>query len=187
MTDHSYRLAGWVAVAACAVFLLETGAYMMLELPGYRDQVPFLLPVGLLSIHVLLSSYALLRLRSLLHERYEFAGGDLPIYALVTGGIAIMLVRLFGDIVDGGEYVAIPLLLAGLVAGVASIMFGYRIYAMNGTLGGFKKVFAVAHIAAPLCFATVVLAPLGLLLMLLASGLLAAILLTDEHAELEFV
>ena len=187
MTDHSYRLAGWVAVAACAVFLAETGAYFMLELPRYQGRVPFLLPAGLLFIHVLLSSYALLRLRSLLNERYEFSNGDLPIYALVLGGVAIALLRAIGDLVDGSELIAVPLLLAGLLTGVASIIFGYRLFAVNGTLGGFKKAFAVTHIAAPVCFATVVLAPLGLLLMLLAAGLLAAIFLTDDHAELEFV
>ena len=187
MKDHSYRLAGWVAVAACAVFLLETGAYLMLELPVYQEQVPVLLPVGLLSLHVLLSSYALLRLRNLLHERYEFGGGDLPIYILVSGGIAIARIRATGDLIDGSEIIAIPLLLAGLVTGLGSIMLGYRVFGMNGTLGGFKKIFATAHIAAPLCFATVVLAPLGLLLLLLACGLLAAIFLSDDHAELEFV
>ena len=75
----------------------------------------------------------------------------------------------------------------GIPLGVISMLFGYRLLAVNGSISGYKKPFAYSHIIAPICFLTVVLAPIGLLLLIAAETLLMLMFFSDESPELEFV
>ncbi len=187
MHAGNFRLAGWVAVAALVAFIGEIVAFILNEVPDYRGQATAIAAHLLLAVHILLASFAMLQLRRLLTERYDYAASNRLIELLVGGGV------LFGAVLIGGQFTtdemirATAMIAVGVPLGIVSMLFGYRMLGVNGRLGGLKKPFAIAHIAAPVAFLTVVLAPLGLLLLLTAQGLLAMIFLGRDQGELEFV
>ncbi len=187
MTENDYRGAGYAAVLAVAAFIIEIVVTITSQSSAYGELVPPGLVALTLLIHVTFASYATYRLRSFLNDRYEYHGTDLLIPLLVGGGIvlgfAIIASRLFLN-----PDVAIFLTLGmGLPVGVISILFGYRLLALDSDIGGFKKPYAYSHIFAPLCFMSVVLAPLGLLLLLAAGTLLAMMFFSEADQEVEFV
>lgn len=185
--EKKYRVAGWAAVLAVTAFVLEVALNLASQLPDYAAIVPIPLVTVMLLAHIAFGSYAMYRLRTFLNDRYEFHGTDLPILLLVGGGI------LFGLALAGSGFFFGPTILMalslglGIPLGLFSILFGYRLLAVNGTIGGLKKPLAYSHILAPLCFISVILAPIGLLLMIVAGALLALIFFRDESPELEFV
>lgn len=187
MKAKSYKIAGWAAVLAVTAFVLEIVLTLASKTPTYTEAIsPALVALALMT-HVLCAGYATYCLRSFLNERYEFHGADSLIPLLVGGGIVFAL-ALVGSMFLFGPVVSMVLQLSlGIPLGVISMFFGYRLIAVNGKLGGFKKPLAYSHILAPLCFMSVILAPVGLLLLLLAGTLLALIFFNDDSAELEFV
>ena len=187
MNVKSYRAAGWAAAVAVTAFVLEIALTFASQAPAYTDIISPPLVALAMTVHIAFASYATYCLRSFLNERYEFQGVDSLILLLVGGGIV------FGFISVGSMFFlepAVSMILklgVGISLGVISVLFGYRLLAVNGTIGGLKKPLAYCHIIAPLCFLSVVLAPLGLLLLLTAGILLALIFFRNESPELEFV
>lgn len=182
-----YRTAGWAAVLAVTAFVLEVAMSLASQVPDYATAIPVSLVTIVLLAHIAFGSFAMYQLRTFLNDRYEFYGTDLPILLLICGGI------IFGLALAGSNFFFEPtmsMILSlglGIPLGLVSILFGYRLLAVNGTMGGLKKPLAYSHILAPLCFMTVVFAPIGLLLMIIAGTLLALIFFRDESPELEFV
>lgn len=82
---------------------------------------------------------------------------------------------------------AIALILVGVPLGIVSAVLGWRVLQVDSELAGYKKPFAWASILAPLCFFTVIAAPLGLLMMAAGSVFLGLILLHSREALPEFV
>lgn len=187
MKARDFKVAGYVAILAAAAFVVEIVVTFASQTSAYGELVSPSLVTMTLVLHVAFASYATYCLRSFLNERYQFHGTDSLILLLVGAGIV------FGLALIGSGYFLDPrtaILMKigpGVVLGVISIIFGYRLLAVDSDIGGFKKPFAYIHISAPLCFMSVVLAPLGLLLLIIASTLLALIFFVEEDQELEFV
>jgi len=187
MKAKSYRAAGWAASIAVMAFVFEIALSFALQIPAYGDVTSPPLVALAMVIHIAFASYAMYRLRSFLNERYEFHEADSLILLLVGGGIVLGLI-LVGSMFFLEPTASMFLKLGvGVPLGVISMLFGYRLIAVNGTIGGLKKPLAYSHIIAPACFLSVVLAPIGLLIMLLAGVLLALIFFRNESPELEFV
>ena len=68
-----------------------------------------------------------------------------------------------------------------------SFAFGLRVLRLESDLGGLRAPFGWLHMLAPLCFATIILVPLGMLMLLAALILLGLILLRSEQAQPDFV
>ena len=187
MNVKSYRAAGWAAAIAVTAFVLEIALTFASQAPAYTDIISLLLVALAMTVHIAFASYATYCLRSFLNERYEFHAADSLIMLLVVGGIALGLISV-GSMFFLEPAVSMILKLGvGVPLGVVSMLFGYRLLTVNGTIGGLKKPLAYSHIIAPLCFLSIVLAPLGLLILLLAGVLLALIFFRNESPELEFV
>ena len=187
MKAKSYRAAGWAAAIAVTAFVFEIALRFALQIPAYADVIASPLVALTMVIHIAFASYAMYCLRPFLNERYEFHGADSLILLLVAGGIILGLI-LVGSMFFLEPTATMFLKLGvGVPLGVISMLFGYRLIAVNGTIGGLKKPLAYSHIIAPLCFLSVVLAPIGLLLSLLAGVLLALIFFRNESPELEYV
>lgn len=187
MKTKNYKLAGYAAVLAVVAFILEIMVSFASQSSAYGEVVSQGLVTLTIVLHVAFASYAMYRLRSFLNEQYEYHGTDVLIPLLVGGGIVFALALI------GSEYFLAhgPTILLtiglGVPLGVISMLFGYRLIAVDSNIGGLKKPFAYSHIIAPLCFMSVVLAPLGLLLLLISGTLLALIFFNEEDQELEFV
>lgn len=187
MKANNFKIAGYAAVLALAAFIVEIIIRVASQLPAYSELVSPAFVALPLIVHIALASYATFCLRSFLHERYDYHGADLLIPLLVAGGIVFGLALVASDYVLAREAATALRIGLGVPLGLISIFFGYRLLAVHGDLGGFKKPFAYCHMLAPVCFMTVVLAPLGLLLLIASSLLLALILFSEEDQELDFV
>lgn len=187
MAEQNFKLAGWAAVVAVVAFVAEIALNLASGIPAYSGVSSSFVATVVFGIHVAFGSYATWRLRAFLIEKHDFHGVDSLIPMMVGAGVLFALAQI------GLEFVTQPvlsnaiLLGPGLLLGALSVVFGYRILAVNGRMGGYKLPFACCHIGAPLCFLTVVLAPVGLLLLVVAAVLLALIFFNGESPELEFV
>ena len=187
MKAQSFKVAGWTAAVAVVAFIVEIIVTFVSELPAYSEVISPPLVALMLAIHIAFASYATYCLRAFLNERYEFHGTDSLIPLLVGSGIVFGL-ALIGTRLFLEPTVSMVLMFSlGIPLGIISMLFGYRLLAINGTISGYKKPFAYSHIIAPICFLTVVLAPIGLLLLIAAETLLVLMFFSDESPELEFV
>lgn len=188
MNTNRYSLAAWASVASVLVFVPEI-IFTFIYDAGFSAgaQGP---AAALLLIKTALSAYALYRLRDYLNERFEFHQVDTLVILMIIGGVLLSLAATAARAWSGemATWVTMTLLLGvGLPLGAITMVFGYRIRRVNGRLGGFKNAFAYLNIGAPLCFLTVVLAPLGLVLMAASQVLLALIFFNSDEEGLEFV
>lgn len=187
MTTQSFRAAGWIAVLAILAFVAEIIVTLALELPNYAELIPPFSAPLLLAVHITLASYAMYRLRALLNEKYEYHGADSLISILIGVGILFALILIGTRQYANNTVTLVAMLGVGLPLSAVSMLFGYRLLGVDYAIGGYRKPFAFAHIFAPICFLTVVLAPAGLLLLVAAQILLALMFFNDEEIELEFV
>jgi hypothetical protein len=187
MKQQKFRVAGWAAVIAAAAFAVEIVLSLLAETPAYAGAISPGLVVLALAVHVLMGSFAMWRLREFLHETCDFHGVDALVPWVIGGGILLAAV-LAASRLGMDESLASWLLPGiGVPVGILGMLFGYRLLAANGTLGGYRNAFAWIHIIAPICFVTLVLAPIGLLLLIVAQVLLAVMLFSEDKVELEFV
>ena len=187
MKQQKFRVAGWAAVIAAAAFVVEIVLSLLAETPAYGGAIGPGLVALALAVHVLMGSFAMWRLREFLHETCDFHGVDALIPWVIGGGILLAAV-LAASRLGMDESLASWLLPGiGVPVGILGMLFGYRLLAANGTLGGYRNAFAWIHIIAPICFVTLVLAPIGLLLLIVALLLLAVMLFSEDKVELEFV
>ena len=181
MQTGNFRVTAWIASLAVVAFIGEIVLTFISETLGHSQAVtPAAVSVAL-ALHVALASYATYRLRDYLNDLYEFHGVDRLVPILVGSGI------LFASIIVWARLFPNEPLTTVLLVGGISMLFGYRILSVNGSLGGYKKPFAYCHVLAPICFMTLVGAPLGLLLLLVGQMLLALIYFSEDNVELDFV
>jgi hypothetical protein len=187
MKAQSFKIAGWTATVAVAVFIVEIIVTFASELPAYSEIISPSLVALVLAIHIAFGSYATYCLRRFLNERYDFHGADSLIPLLVGSGVVFGLALIGTKLFLEATVSMVLMFSLGIPLGVISMLFGYRLLAVNGTISGYKKPFAYSHIIAPICFLSVVLAPFGLLLLIVTETLLALMFFSDESPELEFV
>ena len=187
MKAQSFKVAGWIAAVAVAAFVVEIIVTFASELPAYSEIISPSLVALMLAIHIAFGSYATYYLRTFLNNRYDFHGTDFLIPLLVGSGIVFGLALIGSRLFLEATFSMVLMFSLGIPLGVISMLFGYRLLAVNGSISGYKKPFAYSHIIAPICFLTVVLAPIGLLLLIAAETLLVLMFFSDESPELEFV
>lgn len=189
MRETRTKLAGWSALFAAITIIPEVILATRYD-AGLSDSSLIQMGLsGLILIRVCAGAFALFQLRELLHETAEFKETDRHISLLIIGGfvlwIAMTLARIPGW--ASPQAILILLLAVGLPLGLISIHFGWRLLRANADLAGLKTPFCWAQIIAPLCFMTIILAPIGLLAMTVGLILLGFILLKAEDSFPEFV
>lgn len=188
MNGNSYLPAAWAAVAAAVALVLEVSLTLAHDAGQARG---VLAPAAVfLFLKTGLGAYATWRFRDYLAERFDFHGVDRLVLLMIGGGIglalAVTVARLLPEAADSAVTMSV-LLLLGLTLGAATMLFGYRLLSVDGEIGGLKRPFAYLNIAMPLCFVTVLLAPLGLLMMAASLVLMAMILFRSPEDAPEFV
>ena len=187
MQTGNFRVTAWIASMAVLVFIGEIVLTFLSETLGHSEVIPPVAVSVALVLHVALASYATYRLRDYLNDLYEFHGVDRLVPLMVGSGILFASILVWTRFLPSETVSPVLLVGAGVLVGVISMLFGYRILSVNGPMGGYKKPFAWCHILAPICFLTLVAAPVGLLLLVVGEMLLALIYFDEDNVELDFV
>jgi hypothetical protein len=197
MEEEKYRFAGWAAIGGAVVFILAFGLLVYDDVSNIMAQRGRGAPSDLLPLVIvldvvskLLVIYALLRFRTLLNDHYGFHAVDTLIVVLIAAGIALgavsYLARVFPEF-------KVPVMvmgaMLGITVGILGIVFATRLLRLNGNLNGMLKPLAYTYLAASICFAVVILAPLALAPDTVATVLLGVTLLRggEELEEMEVV
>ena len=176
-----------LASLAVLVFIGEIILTFISETLGHSEVVPPVAVSFALVLHVALASYATYRLRDYLNALYEFRGVDRLVPLMAGTGILFASVLVWSRFFPSEPLSTVLLFATGVWVGMISMLFGYRLLSVNGSMGRYKNPFAYCHILAPICFLTLVAAPLGLLLLVVGEMLLALIYFDEDNVELDFV
>jgi hypothetical protein len=190
MNQQKDRIAGWLAMLAGVALVPEVLLLLGFDTGRMTSLNGLAAGALILALRIGFTAYALLRFRASLRDSLDFHGLDALVPAMIIAsiglGVAVIAARFPGM---PGSYPAIwiVLLVIGGIVGVLSVTIGWRLLKIDVDFGGLGKPFAWCCILAPVCFATVVAAPLGLLLLAASSILLGLILVRGEVAAPEFV
>jgi len=200
MESNPYRLAGWLAVAQVVLFPVGMIMAFAQELIGREMFGRHLVTIGpgdvVLWVSAICAIYCLLKLKSLLHERYDFYQADLLITLAIWWTIIFHVVGLFIGvaemflsrapeevikIIEGG-YLATAMVTVGAI----DIILGVLLLRIQGADNGLMRAYAILTLIMGICEITVIGAILSLLLMPVSLILLAMIFFRDEQTP-EFV
>lgn len=196
MGEEKYRLAGWAALVSALTFIFSTGLliyYDVLYQPalggGGSDLETLLIALSANIVSSICSIYALLKFRQLLHERYDFHAVDNLILLLIVGGILLAALsysaRLFSE-----NFVLISVgIFLMVVVGAIGIVFALRLLKTPGSLNGYLKPLAYIQLIESICFMLIILAPVGLIMMVIFNVLLGMVFLSRDTSleEVDFV
>ncbi len=205
MHAAQYEKAGWATIISVILTAVFTGLRVFANLAGMQESM-FLLPLLLLLAiaQVWCTIYGILWFKRMLHDLFDFHDVDVLITAIIVMFVAASV---FGIVMAGVQTVVdfdhlskkeaisfmLPILailfMLVIPAGVLSIMFGVRLLRIPDELNGYKKVMAYTTIVGASLMCTVILAPLGGLVIMVADIFQALILFQagKQEIELEFV
>jgi hypothetical protein len=194
MEKSTYTLAGWLAIAAAVLALPLLFLAIVVDVGARRgtEMLPALLTLyaGLTVAQTGMHLYAFYRLRHLLNERFGFHAVDTLIVAMIVLMLAMVSVSLLGRIglATGLIPEAVTPLLVGMIVvfgvpmAVLSIVFAVKLLALQDDLFGLLRPYVYTGIAAGVCFATLVLAPLGMIVAAVSTAILGFIFLRADRA-----
>jgi hypothetical protein len=157
----------------------------------------FLLLFAIVNVaHMAMYVYAFARLRHLLNERFGFHAVDTLIIAiiavnvtLVSVSIAYRVAYVAGVLSESLVPVALgTIVLLALPLAIMGIIFAVKLLSLQDDLHGLLKPYAYTCIAAGICFATIILAPLGMIVAAVSTAILGTIFLRADRApQVDFV
>jgi hypothetical protein len=201
MTDNEFAPAGWMAIAGAILTLPLMGMGFILDIvvhkaPSIHPVFPMLY-IGLGITQAAFVLFAFYRFKVYLNERHSFHATDVLIMVIIGGAIAITTIGLAGKVLNWILGPAPTPVLLGIIAvmvvigvplGILSVIFGIKLLEMQDNLNGLLKPYAILNIVAGVCFATFILAPLGLLIGAAGDVVMGLILLRKGPSQVpEFV
>ena len=162
MQERNLDLAGWLSIAN-AIIAIPSVALSLFPGPmeGPEGKALHLL---FLLVGLGLFLYVITTLKGLLNSRFQFHGVDIYISLLVWGNITLAILDLFSLWSRKIEFlVEILSIFAFVPFGIIAIMFAARLLRLPGDLYGLLKPFSYISIVSGVCYATVILAPLGII------------------------
>jgi hypothetical protein len=200
MDESTYTLAGWLAIGAAVLALPLMVLGFMVDVATRRgaDLLPvfLLLFASVTVIHTAMQVYAFSRLRHLLNERFGFHAVDTLIIAIIATTIALVSVSILSRVglaagVVGEELTPVFLgiiVLFSLPLAVMGIIFAVKLLSLQDDLHGLLRPYAYTSIAAAICFATIILAPIGMIVAAVSTAILGTIFLKADHTpQVDFV
>ncbi|MDP8205375.1 MAG: hypothetical protein P9L92_01825 [Candidatus Electryonea clarkiae] len=194
MEENRYVLAGWLAIASVIIMVPEMIAGGLFD--AKPEKFYFMLPIHimLVTIEVAFGIYAFLRFRTMLKECYDFHKLDVLIILIICGTLVINGIGITGRILAGLDMKIVfltALMIVSIPMAVVGIMFGIKLLQLNNSLYGLKKPIAYIYMAAAICFATLIFVPLGLILMMTFTVMMALVMIRgpepEQQTEVEFV
>jgi hypothetical protein len=214
MREKKWIHAAWMAIAAAALTPANLFLSLLADLPigegtavafGGRPGVGLDVLLALLAVTVgtvasVLSLVALYRFRELLNERYGFHGIDklvtfvimaiaVLMFVSVVGRMAMALLGFHRDAVYVALLFVIPIMLLTMAVGIAGIIVGIKLLSLDNDLQHLIRPYGLISIIGGVCFAVVVLAPVGMLLLIAENVVLALTFFRAGESEptVEFV
>ena len=179
-TNARYKLAGglsfamavlgipMVVLAVALVFASHVGAISALANRGVSDLL------SLVSYGIGIYLYA--TLRHLIETRYGSRELSKLLQAFIYLSVILAVCTAFGVLSEKIQLLVGLLSLLALVAfGILSILFGFRLLRQNFELSGMRKPYAYTGIAVGICYASILLLPIGLLISV-ANDIIAALI-----------
>ena len=203
MDDKKWKHAAWMAIGAAALTPANIFLSFLADLPISGAATMLVLPLATIvgTAAAALSLIALYRFRELLNERYDYHGIDglvtFVIFAIAAltaiGIVGRTLLALIGIRAAEAPVIAIvfvaPIILLGIVVGIVSIILGVKLFSLQNDLQHLIRPYAVISIIGGACFATIILAVLGALMIIAENVVLALLFLRAGETEpsVEFV
>jgi hypothetical protein len=196
MGEEKFRLAGWAALISAFTFIFSTGLllyYDVLYQPalggGASDLKTLLIALFANIIFSICSIYAMLKFRQLLHERYDFHAVDNLILFLIFGGILLSALSYSARILSGNLVLISVGIFTLVLVGAIGIVFALRLLKTPGSLNGYLKPLAYTQLIESICFVLIILAPVGLMMIVIFNVLLGLVFLSRDTSleEVDFV
>jgi hypothetical protein len=174
MDQGQMRLAGWLSIINAVLTIpLAVISFALGTRSGQESQV---ISVILTVASAFLFTYIMSSLKSLLGQCYRFHETDGLITALIVLNVVLAVVSILGEIIAPLKTTIAWLLVISIVPlGVIFIVFAIKLLRLQDNLYGMLKPFSYLSIATGVCFATIVLLPLGLLTSIVTDILLGMI------------
>jgi len=169
------KLAGWLSItnAILTIPLFAVSVFLVSQ-PGSAAK---LLAMVLAGISFILFIFIFLSLKGLLNTRFGFHDTDTLINVLIWVNAVSLAVPFMEFLPASDELAAVVPLVLSALSGIVAIAFAIKLLKLPDNLQGMLKPFVYASIATGLCFATIVLIPIGLLASMIADMILGVIFL----------
>jgi hypothetical protein len=162
MTKEKLHLAGWISITN-AIFTVPAIA-MSFYLESMEGTEARLAQAVLIVASLGLFVYILSSLKQLLNLRFRFHAVDLYISYLLWGNLSLSLFLFLALANKEFEWaVSILSIMAYVFFGILSILFAKRLLRLPYSLYGLLKPYCYITIVSGVCFATILLIPLGIL------------------------
>jgi len=174
MTKGQLTLAGWLSMTSAIFSIPSIAMSWFLEEMGGEGAKLSQAILTLVSLGLFL--YVIISLKKLLNYRFKFHQVDIYISLLIWGNVILSALSLLALVSQGFESLMNILSIVSFIfIGILAIMFGTRLLQFPGNLFGLLKPFCYTTIASGICFITVFLASVGIIVGAVSDVILATI------------
>ena len=183
-TNTRYKLAGVLSIAMAVLGIPMVISSLVIEYAQRTGAISGLAgrsATAALSIAAYgIGIFLFAALRHLFETRYGFYEVSRLLAAFIWLSVALAICTALGVISDRIELLAGLLSFLGVIAfGIMGLVFGIRLLRMDSDLYGMRNPYAYASIVSGVCYAAILLIPVGLLVDI-AGGIFAAIIFFRE-------
>lgn len=174
MTKEQLNRAGWLSITS-ALFAIPD-IVMSMYLDTIEGTGAKLSQAILTIVSLGLFIYIVSSLKKLINSRFQFHDVDIYISLLIWGNVILCILSILSLESIRLEFVFRYLsMIALIIFGILSIMFATRLLRLSGNLYGLLKAFCYAQIVCGICFITVFLLPVGIIVGAVADVILGVI------------
>jgi hypothetical protein len=162
ITKGELTLAGWLSITNAIFAIPSIAMSWFLDTVGGAGARLSQAILTLVSLGLFL--YIIIFLRKLLNYRFQFHHADIYISLLIWGNVILAAFSLLALGSQGLEwFMNILSIVSFIIFGILSIIFATRLLRFPGNLYGLLKPFCYTTIASGICFITIFLAPVGVI------------------------
>jgi hypothetical protein len=162
ITKGELTLAGWLSITNAIFAIPSIAMSWFLDTVGGAGARLSQAILTLVSLGLFL--YIIIFLRKLLNYRFQFHHADIYISLLIWGNMILAAFSLLALGSQGLEwFMNILSIVSFIIFGILSIIFATRLLRFPGNLYGLLKPFCYTTIASGICFITIFLAPVGVI------------------------
>jgi hypothetical protein len=176
MTGNSLRRAGWLAMTS-AILTLPL-LWFSLQNQGRTELSLKVMDLIIQVVGACLFVALSIMLRRFLGRRFAFHATDRVIGLMIISNLGIGLMSLVATFAPAVQQAAAAVMVgAAFALGVLQLRFGYLLLSLPDDLGGMLRPFAYLNMAVGACLASIILAPLAIVLSAVADVMLGTIFL----------
>jgi hypothetical protein len=174
ITKEQLNLAGWLSITNAIFAIPSIAMSWFLDSIGGAGAKLSQAILTLVSLGLFL--YVIIFLKKLLNYRFQFHEVDIYISLLIWGNVILAVFSLLSLGSRGFEWLMdILSIVSFIIFGILAIMFATRLLRLSNNLYGLLKAFCYITIASGICFITVFLAPVGIIVGAVADVILGVI------------